>query len=83
MTLTSSQIRTVIKQLCIVERTDIEIAGEITDKRWRDFQADPHGTFLKLSDRQQNAVAEIINRRIETSARLAAREFAPSVGATL
>ena len=78
-TLTSSQIRTIISQLCFVEREDIERGGPISDKRWRDWQADPHGMFMKLNDLQQDAVTETVNRRIETTARPAAREFAPVI----
>lgn len=82
MTLTSSNLRTIIAQLCFVEREDIEKAGPISDKRWRDFQADPHGTFMKLNDAQQDAVTETVNVRLAIGHN-SRREFAPSVGATL
>ena len=62
--ITSSHMRTIIAEICHIERDQIEAAGPISDRRWRDFQADPHGTFMKLNDRQQDAVTAAVNRRI-------------------
>lgn len=82
MTLTASNLRTIIKQFVFVEREDIEKGGPISDKRWRDWQADPHGMFMKLNDDQQDAVTETVNQRLALGHN-SRREFAPSVGATL
>ncbi|ASY64444.1 hypothetical protein SJ05684_c30200 [Sinorhizobium sojae CCBAU 05684] len=65
--ITSSNMRAIMSAICSVDRHQIEAAGPISDKRWRDFQADPHGTFMKLNDRQQDAVTAAINRRISES----------------
>ncbi|AUX76373.1 hypothetical protein [Sinorhizobium fredii] len=64
MTLTSSNMRTIIAELCCIDRHEIEVAGPLSEKRWRDFQQDPHGTFMKLNDEQQDAVTAIVNRRL-------------------
>lgn len=61
---TDADLRNLFAIVCEVEREDIEAAGPITDKRWRDFQADPHGTFMRLSTDQQKAVADSVNRRM-------------------
>ncbi|KQU96813.1 hypothetical protein ASD00_18380 [Ensifer sp. Root31] len=82
--LTSSNMRTIIAAIGCVEREEIEVAGEMSDKRWRDFQTDPHRTFMKLNDEQQAAVTEIVNRRIAMGHNSAARrDFASVEGARL
>lgn len=62
--LTASNMRTIMTEICNIDRDEIEAAGALTEKKWRDFQADPHGTFLKLNDDQQDAVTAIVNARI-------------------
>lgn len=70
--LSTTDIRTILAHICCIERDEIEAGGTLSDKRWRDFQADPHGTFMKLSDQQQAIVARSINRRLAYSQRAAA-----------
>jgi hypothetical protein len=62
--LTTSSMRAIMTAICGIDRHHIEAAGPITEKKWRDFQADPHGMFLKLSTPQQDAVTAIVNARI-------------------
>ena len=62
--LTASELKTIIRQFCFIERDEIETAGRLSDKQWRDFQADPHGAFMKLTDRQQAVVTNSINNRL-------------------
>lgn len=67
--LSTSELSTIIRQFCFIERDELETAGRLSDKGWRDFQADPHGQFVKLSDRHKSVVTASINRRLAATQR--------------